>query len=65
MVVVYTIGSLIRVEITNAASKIMFEDLPQVDRILEMCRVRIRALWPLFFTKLCFAHAPARLNRTL
>lgn len=41
VVVVYTVGSLIRVEITNAASKIMFEDLPQVDRILEMCRVRI------------------------
>jgi len=37
VVVVYTVGMMLRVMISNAVSKIMFEDLPSVDRILEMC----------------------------
>jgi len=37
---VYTLGSILRVSVSNAASKIMFNDLPSVDSILDMCHVR-------------------------
>ena len=40
VVFVYTLGSLLRVSVSNAASKIMFNDLPSVDAILDMCHVR-------------------------
>ena len=43
VVFVYTLGSLLRVSVSNAASKIMFNDLPSVDAILDMCHVRARA----------------------
>jgi hypothetical protein len=46
VVFVYTLGSLLRVSVSNAASKIMFNDLPSVDAILDMCHVRAPARTP-------------------
>ena len=49
VVVVYTAGSLLRVLVTGAAAKIMFEDLPYVDRIMEM--IHVGSLFVLFHKK--------------
>ena len=52
VVVVYTAGSLLRVLVTGAAAKIMFEDLPYVDRIMEMIHV---SSLPFFFFSFFFS----------
>ena len=50
--VVYTVGSLLRVVVTGAAAKIMFQDLPYVDRIMEM--IHVRPPFSVFFLLLSF-----------